>query len=144
MDIFRLTCLAVYGKENVSSGASSDIQHASGVARAMVKVCQLIPGYKSGVAHTFDSGGGTLIKLDLSSTMTMMLQCSVLRKRMRLSPRFGGMLNRCAFCRIKCWLMRIIPRLIEEGNSRVKVLLKAKEGELHRVCNPLFGSRFPC
>ena len=110
----------------------------------MVKVRQLFTEYKTSVAHTFDSGGGTPIKLDLSSMTTMMLQCSVLRKRMRLSPRFGGMLNRYAFLRMKRWLMYIIPRLIEEGNSRVKVLLKAKEGELHRVCNPLSGSQFSC
>lgn len=30
--------------------------------------------------------------------------------------------------------MDIKPRLIEEGNGRVKVLLKLKEAELHRVC----------
>ena len=44
------------------------------------------------------------------------------------------MSNRCGLLHIQCWLMDINPRLIEEGNSRVKVLLKSKEAELHRVC----------
>lgn len=61
-----------------------------------------IPGHKNSVAHTFDSGGATLIKLDLSSTTTTTLQCSALRRRTRLSLRFGGMLNGCALHHINC------------------------------------------
>ena len=48
------------------------------------------------------------------------------------------MSNRYGSHHVQCWLMDINPRLIEEGNSRVKVLLKLKEAELHQVCVPLF------
>jgi len=75
MIILWLTFLAVYGKENVSSGASSDIQHASSVARSMVKVSHPFAVYKGSMAHTCGSDGGTLTRLGLSFTMMMTLQC---------------------------------------------------------------------
>jgi len=47
------------------------------------------------------------------------------------------MSERYEFYRVPCWLMDINLRLIEEGNSRVKILLKSKEAELHQVCVPV-------
>jgi ATP-dependent metalloprotease len=40
--IYQIRCSAVYGPDNVTSGASSDIKQATRTATAMVKVSKLI------------------------------------------------------------------------------------------------------
>lgn len=80
----------VYGPDNVTSGASSDIRNATSTASAMVRVCLssvLVQVIR--LAHRFKSISGTRTKSDrYFTTGTIIL--SARKKERRLSQRSRG------------------------------------------------------
>jgi len=88
----------IYGPENVTSGASSDIRHATRTATAMVKNW----GYSDKVGPVFYN--------DRDETISP-------RRREEIEDE--------------------VRNLVQSGQARVTVLLKAKEEELHRLAQAL-------
>jgi hypothetical protein len=69
---FSFDCFSVYGSENVTSGASSDIRRATRTAQAMVKVSHLSLFGTANNDNQNSSTGDSPAKLDQYSTKTGM------------------------------------------------------------------------
>jgi Peptidase family M41 len=129
----------IFGPENVTSGASSDLRKATATATHMVKASQTPPSYipMANVTLCLVHRIGDIRKRLAQCISTIEKRASPQANVRRLKTKCGGEGE------VPCSGVSIIPliivylyiscRMLQAGQARVFALLRSKQQELHRV-----------